>query len=502
MHTDSALARPLQSLGVWRLIPALALAFSLVVGWLVITAGTGHPFKPYDAVLAQFYDAQGEAILAGRLDVPCSTIRNDAFVIDGRCYGYFGITLALLRIPLDALFPQYRGHWAGLSIAAANALFLISAYGLLLQIRGRYLLPTDDSLRFSLLSALFILALGIGSTTIFLHSRAVVFHESILWASALALASLFFAVRQLVHGGLSSIVAAGAFAILAINTRPPAGLAAAAACALAPFLRVAFVDCDTARLGFSACAWALFKKRSAWIGVLLAALAVLSYSAITYAKFGALQGLPVQYYKGMSPQKLEHLGGSWFQPNNVRWNLHNYFGLDALEFNPAFPFIEIKMPMQDDIRWQDIWGRYPEARINTIEPSLSLPSAMTALLLVAGIGLVACLKRAQLRAQLLPLILLTLIGPVLLLFAASVSYRYFHEYILFLAFAGAVGVCQLASNWGRGKAALSLTFAILVAANVAINVGYTVRYQLSNSHVGASIKEARQNLGRIDGLLR
>jgi hypothetical protein len=43
--------------------PVATILTCLVVGWWITTGGTGHPFKPYDLILATFYDAQGESIL-------------------------------------------------------------------------------------------------------------------------------------------------------------------------------------------------------------------------------------------------------------------------------------------------------------------------------------------------------------------------------------------------------------------------------------------------------
>jgi hypothetical protein len=70
-------------------LPLAVIVLDLVIGTWTITAGTGSLLRPSIEGHDQFFDAQGEAILAGRLDVPCSKIGNEAYIIKDRCYGYF-----------------------------------------------------------------------------------------------------------------------------------------------------------------------------------------------------------------------------------------------------------------------------------------------------------------------------------------------------------------------------------------------------------------------------
>ena len=105
----------------------------LVCHWFV-TWGTWRLFEP--DVFGGYYDAQARAILHGRLDVPLEAVGFEAFVRDGKSYGYFGIVPSLVRIPLMLVFPEMDGRWSRLAILIACTLNLIFVYRLLMLIRG------------------------------------------------------------------------------------------------------------------------------------------------------------------------------------------------------------------------------------------------------------------------------------------------------------------------------------------------------------------------------
>ena len=67
----------------------------------MLTYGTGRLLVT--DTFGNFYDYQADAWLHGRWDVPEPALGGEAFVVDGKIYGYFGPTPALLRLPLVAL---------------------------------------------------------------------------------------------------------------------------------------------------------------------------------------------------------------------------------------------------------------------------------------------------------------------------------------------------------------------------------------------------------------
>jgi len=76
--------------------------FSITISTLVfsaiITGGTFNFFEPES--LGSYYDHLAKSMLDLRLDVPEVAIENEAMVFEGKYYGYFGPTPALLRLPL------------------------------------------------------------------------------------------------------------------------------------------------------------------------------------------------------------------------------------------------------------------------------------------------------------------------------------------------------------------------------------------------------------------
>ncbi len=162
------------------ILPAFAMVM-IVCAWFV-TWGDWHLLDRER--FSGFHDAQARSLLHGRLDVPPDAIGFEAFNRDGKSYGYFGIGPALLRLPLVALFPSMDGRWSRLSILAATFLNLLCAYRLVCGLEEA---EQRQSPIHRFIVWLFILCAGLGSTTVFLASRAYAYHEAIAWGGAFAL---------------------------------------------------------------------------------------------------------------------------------------------------------------------------------------------------------------------------------------------------------------------------------------------------------------------------
>src|SRR5262245_23162487 len=84
------------------------LAAVLVTGavFFCVTSRYFDPFTPVAPDAQQhFYEGQARALLGGRLDVPADAIGDEAIVVAGRDYGYYGIAPALLRLPIMVFAP-------------------------------------------------------------------------------------------------------------------------------------------------------------------------------------------------------------------------------------------------------------------------------------------------------------------------------------------------------------------------------------------------------------
>jgi hypothetical protein len=466
----------------------------LAVGGWFATYSDGRFLVDKPLPFAYFYDAQGDSLLRGEFNVPCESIGGEAFVVNGQCYGYFGITPSLLRIPLNFVWPEYRGRWAPLSVLTASGAFLVAALWLVTKIRLRLFPNCPRDARFHVLSALFLLALGLASTNIFLLSRPVVYHEAIIWSVSLALGAMACAFNYLWSGHLRWLVASNLLATLSLNARPVAGAAALTACGLLPALRLLSLRSDAGepsplRAGV----------RHVLIGAFLSILSLGSYLAVIHGKFGAFEAMPIRYNLAYDAERRAKIDGSMFHLSNFGWNAHNFFGTTGIVPRIRWP------------RWWEIERfslpanrrQHPEAKIDSIEPYMSVTVAMSALFGFAVIGLVAGWRRCYSWLGFQVLCVCTAFGPILLLFFTIISYRYFHEYLLWFAFAGAFGVTEIRqrlSERRRFHAILPL-LALLVGVNLLLNTEFALRYQLHDTFVGESIPAVRATIDRWQSAL-
>jgi hypothetical protein len=86
---------------------AVAVSMTLLV-WIV--TGGDWDFFPKPGTFESFYDGQARSLLHGRIDVVPDAIGTEAFVRNGKTYGYFGPMPALMRLPLELLLPGMYGR--------------------------------------------------------------------------------------------------------------------------------------------------------------------------------------------------------------------------------------------------------------------------------------------------------------------------------------------------------------------------------------------------------
>src|SRR5215218_2526304 len=88
-----------------RLISWIAVLAMIPLVFYFTSRGTWDPRNENleSSWSAGFFQAQAASMLHGRLDVKPSDIIGECFDRDARCYGYFGVTPSLLRIPVIGL---------------------------------------------------------------------------------------------------------------------------------------------------------------------------------------------------------------------------------------------------------------------------------------------------------------------------------------------------------------------------------------------------------------
>ncbi|MGD0381154.1 MAG: hypothetical protein ABSC30_14345 [Acidimicrobiales bacterium] len=196
------------------------LIVSSLVFYGLSTHGTWNPLyegTAYGVPPERFFLAQAQAITHGRLWVNPSQLYGDCFVHDGRCYGYFGLTPSLLRLPLLPLLDHYRNGFtpvfitAGLTLAAGG--FLAS----LRHVFSRMRLGKAASLLVALLG------FGFGAASILAHlSPPDVYDEAIVWSVGFLSLAVFCFIRWWERQQSRWYVLLLVSLVMATNARPTA----------------------------------------------------------------------------------------------------------------------------------------------------------------------------------------------------------------------------------------------------------------------------------------
>lgn len=422
-----------------------ALLSSVVFGWM-LTFGTFR-FVAED-VFGSFYDHQAAAWLEGRWDVPEPALSGEAFVVDGKIYGYFGPTPALFRVPTAALGVT-PGKLTRLWMLVDYLAWLIGGYALL-RLAVRWRDATAEPAPWAIVA--FTATIGLGSTIFFLGSRAYVYHEAILCGAAFALWAVYAALRYLRAPASRWWLGSLACGVLGVHARAPIGLFA---------LTV---------LGCVAMVHLWRERRPQAFAVGAASVAgVLSFNAISYVKFGTFEGCPLRFNVQYTPEKLAVLEGRNFHLSNLRFNADAYLLRPSFALSGEFPYV---------YRTYIDRRAYPESKLAYRDQTLAMPWAMPGLfwLAVAGSVLAAGTARPW-RAPVGLLWIAALPAALAMLTAVAVTQRYEADFCPFLVAAGAFGLAAIDALSARPRRVTAAFAAAIMVLGVAVNFALTLHHQ-------------------------
>jgi hypothetical protein len=457
-----------------------ALACTSLFAWMV-TFGT-FSFVAEDS-FGSFYDHQAAAWLQGRWDVPEAALQGEAFVVNGKVYGYFGPTPALLRVPLAALgvaFASTTRVWMLLQYIAC----LGAAYALL-RLATRWRDPASPISAWA--SAIFTLIVGLGTTLFFLGSRAYVYHEAILCGTAFALWSVVCAFRFLESPRSRWWIGALICAVLSVHARAPVGLFA--------LLVLASVALWHAYREFKVGA----RQAAARSGVIagLAGAGLASFNLVSYLKFGTIEGCPLRYNVQYTTEQLAVLGHRNFHLSNLRFNTDTYLRRPIFSISAEFPYVYRAFINRRE---------YPESRIAYRDPVLALPWSMTALLALAigGSLLVFARRAAGTRVALGATWSAGLAAALAMLTAVAVTHRYTADFLPFLITAAAFGLTACEALSGRLRATIRALTTALAVLGVAVTGAITLHHQREivwgvPAEVRREYQGWRENVARLFG---
>ena len=377
-------------------------------------------------------------MLRGEFTVDPDVIGYEGFPRDGKTYAYFGVFLALLRLPAMPFTDLARAELARLSCLAAVVIFVALQLRLLLSVHSS--LPEQS--RTPDLLAVTTIATVLSGPQVYILASAWIYHEPILWSAAMAAAFNLIVTRAaFVRRGLRErdLLWLATLAGFSLLTRPSvgAGLYLGAAL-LVCWMALHRHSIDLAQPGVLAKGKAFLAmtrelvtdpRLSAPIGI-LAALAV-AVGWVNFERWGS----PFTFADFRYQQFAD------FQANGMevvhdfgQFNLGRLW-IGALYYGTGIPWILKSLPS---------FAEYLHARYTGIEPPPVAPLLTNPItVLLAAAGLYQLWWKPGISRDCAAILWLTLIGhsfTVLLIFAAMfLALRYRFDLAPFMTLAAAVG---------------------------------------------------------------
>lgn len=216
----------------FRIVISVLMVF--VAGFLFIWLENKEPSSQHQANPAtranHFYSAQASSLLDGHVDVPVAALPGECIMERGKCYGYFGITPSILRLPVVAFNPS-RGLAGGFLLFAA-LLGMISSVLVVNEIWAqaarRWASDFNHSPWWS--SAVFIMSLvAVTLGSIFYQlTQPNVYHEAIAWCVAFTTVGFWLILKWFGTGRIVYLWLAVVSMVFAANARPTAMVTAMA----------------------------------------------------------------------------------------------------------------------------------------------------------------------------------------------------------------------------------------------------------------------------------
>ena len=291
-----------------------------VVLWLFTMTGGGDIFVT--EVLGGAYDSQAEHFLRGDVGVDEDAIGHEMMIVNGKVRMYFGPFPALLRIPLNFIYPPGHGKWSRISgfCAGVTALF---AFAALVRTAVRSA-PLSSRARNWIGNAC-VIGFALGSPLLLLLGNLSIYDEAIIWGFAWSLAALYFVCRSRTTEGAAltrSLLAFSFCAGAALLSRATFGM---------PFVLIAPL-----------LAIRLFRRQPmrnipALFLPLCAALAF--YLFLSYARFGDFSGMNMRY--NINPVQRDFaVKHGLFRIERVPYSFADYFFLRRPEPQREAPFFK------------------------------------------------------------------------------------------------------------------------------------------------------------------
>ena len=417
-------------------------------------------------VLGGAYDSQAEHFLRGDVGVDADAIAHETMNVNGKVRMYFGPFPALLRIPLNFIYPAGHGKWSRISGFCAGVIALFAFAGLVgTALRSS---PLSPRARNRIGNACMV-GFAFGSPLLLLLGNLSIYDEAIIWGFAWSVAALYFVWRSRTTEGAAltrSLLAFSICAGAALLSRATFG---------APFVLIAPL-----------LAIRLFHRqpiRNITALLLPLGTAFVFYLFLSYARFGDFSGMNMRYNVNPVQRDFAVKHGR-FRLQRVPYSFADYFFLRSPKLQREAPFL--KANRQD----------YQDTNLYVMpftETYSSLLWSSSWIVLGAVIGVAILLRPGRSRGVDRAIAAIFLLQVIVILSFMGLCQRYIAELFPFLIFPFVVFLreCKFAVP-------LRYLFIALVVVSVVINSLTTVSWLVeADMNVPAATKAKwNQFLGR------
>ena len=435
-----------------------------VILWFFTMTGGGDIFVK--EVLGGAYDSQAEHFLRGDVGVDADAIAHETMNVNGKVRMYFGPFPALLRIPLNFIYPAGHGKWSRISGFCAGVIALFAFAGLVgTALRSS---PLSPRARNRIGNACMV-GFAFGSPLLLLLGNLSIYDEAIIWGFAWSVAALYFVWRSRTIEGAAltrSLLAFSICAGAALLSRATFG---------APFVLIAPL-----------LAIRLFHRqpiRNITALLLPLGTAFVFYLFLSYARFGDFSGMNMRYNVNPVQRDFAVKHGR-FRLQRVPYSFADYFFLRSPKLQREAPFL--KANRQD----------YQDTNLYVMpftETYSSLLWSSSWIVLGAVIGVAILLRPGRSRGVDRAIAAIFLLQVIVILSFMGLCQRYIAELFPFLIFPFVVFLreCKFAVP-------LRYLFIALVVVSVVINSLTTVSWLVeADMNVPAATKAKwNQFLGR------
>jgi hypothetical protein len=273
-------------------------------------------------VLGGAYDSQAEHFLRGNVDVDAEAIGHEAMIVNDHVRMYFGPFPALLRIPLNLVYPAGHGKWSRISGFCAGTIALFAFAGLVrMALRSS---PLSSGARNWVGNAC-VVGFAFGSPLLLLLGNLSIYDEAIIWAFALSLSAIFFVFRARQSEARALTRALLGFSLCAGGAFLSRGTFGAPLILVALFLVPEIVRQNNKITNLIAL-------------VLPLGAALIFYVCLSYARFGRITGVNFDYY--INPVHAEFARNfGVFSPRRIPSSFADYFTLRLPSLHRSPPFL-------------------------------------------------------------------------------------------------------------------------------------------------------------------